>query len=76
MSAGMGGAIERCRMEVLDLHELFEGWFRGEVEPEEPGLSRLDAVLAPDDSLDRCVDVSVLSCVRLLPLDPVAQQRD
>ena len=35
----------RCEDEVVDLHRFFQAWYRGEIDPDDGGFSRLSDVL-------------------------------
>ena len=38
---------ERCRREIVDLHQFFEDWFNGKIAPDSDAAGRLDEALAP-----------------------------
>ena len=38
---------ERCRREVIELHQFFEDWFNGSLPPMEEPFRRFDSVMAP-----------------------------
>lgn len=47
MSETPTGALRaRCEDEVVDLHRFFQAWYRGEIDPDGGGFSRLSDVLA------------------------------
>ncbi len=39
---------ERCRTEILELHQFFENWFAARLDRTEENFRRLSSVLAPD----------------------------
>lgn len=39
--------VDRCRVEILELHEFFQRWFRGEVPKDAASLRRVEEALAP-----------------------------